>query len=118
MDMDAQEGKLRYDSALCSLEGAQWRAAGKKEFDRLVEETGTGEWITLHSVPKGRVMSYYNPQLSRNRRSEETHPGLPGGIEFRVRGTYGGDRGDYKGPTMAETADIATASFLTQIQNG
>jgi len=109
MDMDAEGEKLRYDSALRSSEGALWEAAANKEFDRLVLETQTGVWISITDVPRGRAISYYNPQLSRKRRPETV---ITGGIEYRVRGTYGGDRGDYKGPTAAETADITTVKIL------
>ena len=104
--MDESGAKLRYDSALLSSEGAGWEAAANKEFDRLVPETQTGQWIPIRDVPRGRVISYYNPQLSRKRR--------PHGIELRVRGTYGGDHGDWKGPTAAETADISTFKLLLQ----
>ena len=109
MDMDAEGGKLRYETALAGSEGAQWEAGSNKEFDRLVLETHTGTWIHIRDVPKDRVISYYNPQLTRKRRPEET---CPGGIEYRVRGTYGGNRGDYKGPTAAETADITTVKLV------
>ena len=109
MAMDDKGGKLRYESAMHSSEGALWEAASNKEFDRLIEDTQTGEWIAYESVPKDRTISYYNPQLTRKRRPVETHPG---GFEFRIRGTYGGDRGDYKGPTMAETSDIVTLKIL------
>ena len=104
MDMDAEGAKLRYDSALRSSEGAEWEAGANKEFDRLVIDTKTGVWIPISNVPQGRKISYYNPQLTRKRR--------PWGIEYRVRGTYGGDKGDYKGPTAAETADITTVKVL------
>jgi len=109
MDMDTEGTKLRYDTAMRSSEGEQWEAGANKEFDRLVLDTQTGVWIPIHAVPKGRVISYYNPQLTRKRRPVDT---CPGGIEYRVRGTYGGNRGDYKGPTAAETADITTVKVL------
>lgn len=104
LDMDASGAKLRYESAMRSSEGAGWENAANKEFDRLVTETQTGEFIHRHDVPKGRVVSYYNPQLTRKRR--------PHGIELRIRGTYGGDKGDYRGPTAAETAEITTVKLL------
>lgn len=109
MAMDDKGNKLRYESAMQSSEGAQWEAGANKEFDRLVLETRTGEWIQQAAVPRDRKVSYYNPQLSRKRRPEAD---FPGGIEYRVRGTYGGDRGDYQGPTTAETADITTVKLL------
>ena len=109
MAMDEKGNKLRYESAMKSSEGAQWEAGANKEFDRLVLETRTGEWIPKTAVPRDRKVSYYNPQLTRKRRPEAD---FPGGIEYRVRGTYGGDRGDYQGPTAAETADITTVKLL------
>jgi hypothetical protein len=42
MDMNAEGAKLRYDSALRSSEGAEWKAGANKEFDRLVIDTKTG----------------------------------------------------------------------------
>ena len=72
-------------------------------------DTKTGEWINRWEVPKGRTISYYNPQLTPKRRPEAD---FPGGIEYRVRGTYGGNRHDYEGLTIAETADIPTVKIL------
>ena len=105
MDMDEKGAKLRYESAMRSSEGAQWTAGAIKEFDRLVEETHTGSWIPRKNVPQGRKISYYNPRLTRKRRG-------PDRIEYRVRGTYGGDRGDYTGPTAAETADVTAVKIM------
>jgi hypothetical protein len=52
MGMAEGSAKLRYESALRSSEGAGWEAAANKEFERLVSETHTGEWIHVSNVPQ------------------------------------------------------------------
>lgn len=109
LSMDADGARLRYETAIKGPDGARWEEGSTRELERLVTDTKTGEWIHLKEVPQGRTISYYNPQLSEKRRPEAD---FPGGIEYRVRGTYGGNRNDFTGLTIAETADIPTVKIL------
>ena len=56
-------------------------------------------------MPKDRVASYYNPQ-------PKIKTDANGKRTYRVRGTYGGDRGDYAGDTQAFTASMAAVKVL------
>jgi hypothetical protein len=47
------------------------------------------------------LASYYNPQLT-----------IKANGDYRCRGTFGGNRSDYEGPKIAETADLVTVKLL------
>jgi hypothetical protein len=107
--MDTDGARLRYETAIKGPDSERWEQGSSRELDRLVIDTKTGQWIPRNQVPAGRTISYYNPQLSIKRRPEAD---FPGGLEYRVRGTYGGNRSDFHGLTIAETADIPTVKLL------
>ena len=80
-----------------------WIAAEADEFRRLVTDTGCCQWIKPTDKPRERQASYYNPQ-----------PKIKGTAEapiYRVRGTYGGDRGDYCGETTALVAAMTAVKI-------
>jgi hypothetical protein len=55
-------------------------------------------------MPRHRKASYYNPQVKIK---------IKNGVEeYRVRGTYGGDRGDFVGDVTAWVADMTTLKLL------
>ena len=94
-----------YRSALKGDEKLKWEYAADEEFFRLIEETKTMRPIRWRQKPDGRKISYYNPQIKI-----KVKPG--GELEYRVRGTYGGDISDYAGPTAAQTADMVSIKTL------
>ena len=55
-------------------------------------------------MPKGRRASYYNPQVKKKF--------TEGGVKYRVRGTYGGDRGDYDGVKTSQTGSLELLKCL------
>jgi hypothetical protein len=61
-------------------------------------------FINPLSKPRDRLASYYNPQCQIKVKE--------GKQVYRVRGTYGGNRTDYKGDTAAWTADLETVKVL------
>ena len=49
-------------------------------------------------MPPDRKAAYYNPQLKIKQKPE--------GVQYRVRGTIGGDQISYRGVTAAYTASL------------
>ena len=82
----------------------QWEAAAHREFVRLVEETGTMEFIHHSEKPAEKKATYYNPQLKNKI--------VDGQVLHRVRGTAGGDKVEYMGDVRAATADMPTVKIL------
>eukprot|EP01034_Spumella_vulgaris_P028684 gene28684-35585_t len=83
----------------------RWERAESEEFERLIADYGgTIRFIKMRDKPKDRKASYYNPQVKVKMKN--------GVEEFRVRGTYGGDRGDFAGDVTAWVADMTTLKLL------
>ena len=73
-----------YRSACKGPQKERWLNAGDEEFYRLLTETKTIKFIPWRDKPNGRKVSYYNPQVKIKVKHD-------GEIEYRVRGTYGGN---------------------------
>ena len=86
-------------------DGDLWEKAASEEFERLIDTTQTMAFIPWERRPKGRIISYYNPQIRVKERGD-------GSKEYRVRGTYGGNISDYNGPKAANTADMVSIKVL------
>ena len=97
---------LSYAQAIRSEDAEAWTQAAHEEYIRLVVTTGTGSFVPHAAKPKQRKASYYNPQLKVKMKN--------GTRIYRVRGTYGGDRGDFEGETAAYTASLTTIKVLLQ----
>jgi hypothetical protein len=71
----------------------------------LISSTGgTIAFINASDKAAHRKASYYNPQVKIK---------IKNGVEeYRVRGTYGGDRGDFVGDVTAWVADMTTLKLL------
>lgn len=104
VDLDDNSQPLKYGKAVRGPEGKLWEQGQAEEWDRLVN-TDTVFFRPASALPPGRKASYHNPQPKKKVR-------VNGEVEYRIRGTYGGDRGDYAGPTRAETVDMATLKIL------
>lgn len=99
--------KIRYQDAIRGPDAAHWEQGAVDEWTRLASTTSTIVFISHHDKPAHRLASYYNPQLRLKVRES-------GEVVHRVRGTYGGNRTDYTGPTSADTADMSTVKLLLQ----
>lgn len=85
-------------------DAAAWEEAMEIEMERLLDVYKTMHPIRPEDLPPDRTPSYFNPAL-RVKLS-------PNGDELkRVRGTYGGDRGDYTGDKSAHTASLQTVKI-------
>ena len=102
--MDSKNRPLTYRAAKKGPDVARWIDAEAKEIIRLVETTKTMVFINWRDKPADRTASYYDPQVK-----VKIKDGAP---DFRVRGTYGGNRSDYTGNRSSSTADLQTVKLL------
>ena len=103
MDLDEDGNKLVYHRAKAGPNGALWETAAGQEIIRLIESL-TGRWIRLANIPKNRKIAYYNPRCRTKIKNGE--------LQYRVRGTIGGDQVDYDGDTAAYTASMQTLKIV------
>ena len=104
INLDKNSKPLTYRTALESVDKLSWITAAEEEFNRLIDSTKTMELITKENIPKGRQISYYNPQVKIKIKNDVK--------TFRVRGTYGGNLSDYDGEVAARTAELLTVKCL------
>jgi hypothetical protein len=104
VNLDENGVPLTYARAMAGPDGTLWNEAAIEEFDRLIEKTGSMQFIPAHEKPADRSASYYNPRV-RIKLKE-------GKIVRRVRGTVGGDRIDYPGAVSANAAELTTIKLL------
>jgi len=97
VDLNEDGSILTFRSAMMGPDKDLWLAAHGEELTRLIEQ-GRGKFIRRSAVPKGKQVTYYNPQVKIKMKN-----GLP---DRRVRGTIGGDKLDAFGPTRANTAAL------------
>jgi hypothetical protein len=105
VDLDTEGRPLTWSAAMGGPDRESWIKAEVEEWLRLIETSGTLRFVSHSTKPKCRLASYYNPQVKLKKRPD-------GSVEFRVRGTYGGDRSDWRGPRSALTASITTVKVL------
>jgi hypothetical protein len=103
LDLNADGSRLTSTSALKGPDKALWEKAHGEEIIRLIE-SGTGRFISRFDMPSDRKAAYYNPQLKIKSKSD--------GIQYRVRGTIGGDQVHYPGITTAYTAHLETIRIM------
>jgi len=104
INMNADGSPLTSNSALKGPDAAKWLNAHGEEIVRLVESE-TGRFIQRSEMPVGRKAAYYNPQLKIKMKN--------GTLQYRVRGTIGGDHIDYPGATAAFVATLETVRVLS-----
>ena len=99
---------LTYRTATRREESEQWKDAEDTEKDRLLE-TKTMHSIHLHQQPLDRRggTTYYNPK-PKEKYDDDMHK------VYHIRGTAGGDRINYDGPTKANTAALSAVKILLQ----
>jgi hypothetical protein len=103
VDMNPDGTILTFSSAMRGPEAAAWLEAHGEEIVRLIEQ-GCGTFMKRSDVPKGKIVTYYNPQVKIKMKN--------GKLVKRVRGTVGGDRLTYDGPTSALVAALETIRLL------
>ena len=103
MDMNDDGTPLTSTSALKGPERDRWSIAHGEEIVRIIESK-TGRLIFRYEMPSDRKAAYYNPQLKIKHKPE--------GVQYRVRGTIGGDQISYPGAKAAYTASLETIRIL------
>jgi Reverse transcriptase (RNA-dependent DNA polymerase) len=108
LNLDEHGQPLRYSTAKTGPNALQWQQAESEELDRLLAtETIRPIFLDQQPIDRRRDTTYYNPQTKekQNAAGERT---------YRVRGTIGGDRINYPGPTTARTAAMPLVKILLQ----
>jgi hypothetical protein len=101
------DGKpLTHRNAIKGPDGAAWITEDANEFRRLIS-TSTIRPIFRRDKPSNKVATYYNPQVKEKLDNK-------GDKSRRTRGTLGGDRCNYDGPTSAPVADISVIKLHQQ----
>ena len=95
---------LRYFKAIKGDEKQFWINAHSDELDRLINRRKSMRFIKRSDKEKGRVESYWNPQLTKKSKNGE--------IIYRVRGCVGGNINDFYGNSTAYTASLPTVKLL------
>ena len=103
LDLNADGTPLTSSSALRGPDRHLWEIAHGEEIIRLIESK-TGMFIHRRDMPSDRKAAYYNPQLKIKLKN--------GVLQYRVRGTIGGDQVHYPGETTAYTAHLETIRVL------
>ena len=83
--------------------GGYWKLADREEYMRLFD---SNTLLPEHrrNIPSGETITYYNRQAK-----EKLPKDL---VEYRVRGTYGGNRSNYTGPVSNNTAEYPVVKIL------
>jgi hypothetical protein len=103
LDLNEDGSRLTSASALRGPKKDVWEKAHGEEIVRLIESS-TGRFIHRHEMPRDKKAAYYNPQCKIKVKN--------GKVEYRVRGTIGGDQVCYSGATAAYTAHLETIRVL------
>jgi hypothetical protein len=108
LNVNPDGSPLTYRTATHGKESDQWKNAEDTEIDRLLTTT-TMHAIHLNQQPLDRRgdTTYYNPK-PKEKYDDDMHK------VYRIRGTAGGDRINYDGPTKANTAALSTVKILLQ----
>jgi hypothetical protein len=102
VDLNSDGSILTFASALRGPQAAKWLQAYGEEIVRLCEH-GDATFISRADVPKGKIVTYSNPQTKIKMKDGE--------LVYRVRITIGGDRLPYD-PTSAQVAILETIRVL------
>ena len=80
VDLNSDGSILTFRSAMMGPDKDLWLKAHGEELTRLIEQ-GRGRFIRRSAVPKGKQVTYYNPQVKTKMKN--------GVLEHRIRGTIG-----------------------------
>jgi hypothetical protein len=103
LNQRADGKKFNFKSESTGPRGGYWRLADREEYMRLFDSS-TLHPIHRKNIPNGETITYYNKQLR-----EKLPIDL---VEYRVRGTYGGNRSNYTGPVSNNTAEYPVVKIL------
>ena len=106
-DMDDNGNELKYKSCITGPDKDHWIKASVVEFHRLLNKFNTIRMIKFTDIPSAKkpFISYYNPQCKTKMKAD--------GKQYRVRGTYGGNRtSSYNGITASYQAAMTTVKLL------
>lgn len=106
-DMNDEGESLKYKSCIKGADSDLWIQASIKEFHKLFTQYNTMRPIKLKDIPedKKKFITYYNPQCKTKMK--------PDGKQYRVRGTYGGNKpSSYTGVTASYQASMTTVKLL------
>ena len=108
LNVNLDGSPLTFKTAKHGAERPHWQEAEDAEIDRLIDTT-TMHAIHLDQQPLDRRgdTTYYNPKPKEKYDDEMKKV-------YRIRGTAGGDRINYDGPTKANTAALPTVKILLQ----
>jgi hypothetical protein len=106
-DMDDDGEELKYKSCITGPDKDYWIKATINEFHKLFTQYDTMRPIKYTDIPehKRKYISYYNPQCKTKMK--------PAGKQYRVRGTFGGNKpSGYTGITASYQASMTTVKIL------
>lgn len=103
MDLDDKGKKLTIKTALASPQHDIWLDKHGEEIARLFE-SNTIKLIQRADMPSTKKAAYYNPQVRTKMKD--------GALQYRVRGTIGGNQIQYDGDTAAHTASMQLIKIL------
>lgn len=112
LNIDPITGKpITFSSCMKGPDSAEWLNQLRVEWRRLIKETETTHPVMYKNIPlekqKAGIM-YFSPQV------KEKIDDVTKALLRRVRGTIGGDKSTYTGPTMARVAAMQTFKLLMQ----
>jgi hypothetical protein len=108
LNVNPDGSPLTFQTAVRGIERPNWKMAEDIEISRLLDTT-TMHPILLHQqlVDRREDTTYYNPKPKEKYDDDMNKV-------YRIRGTAGGDRINYDGPTKANTAALSTVKILLQ----
>ena len=108
LNVNPDGSPLTFRTAVHGAERDSWKEAEDTEISRLID-TATMHAIHSEEQPLDRRgdTTYYNPK------PKEKYDDQMNKV-YRIRGTAGGDRINYDGPTKANTASLSTVKILLQ----
>lgn len=104
LDPNAIPQPESYRHAMAGPDREHWIRAHSEEFVRLVETTQCMRFVPFSAKPANETATYYNPQVKLKMKN--------GQLDYRVRGTVGGDRVQYDQYRSSFTASLSTVKLL------
>jgi len=103
IDPEAVPQPASYAEAMSGPYREQFEKAHSEEFIRLIETWQAMKFVPASTKPHNTKATYYSPQVKIKMTNGE--------LQFRVRGTVGGDRVEYEGYRSSFTASLSTVKL-------
>ena len=107
LNQEQDGSRLTVRSGIAGPRSDYWKLSFTEEIVRLLDSS-TLLGVRRSSVPPGITPTYFNPQAEKKLASADGDQF----VDYRVRGTYGGNSDTYAGPRSSQTADYATVKLL------